>query len=503
MALMTKPHARFYLTTLFITFLLTGCGGSGSSDTPIDNPPIINEPAPLVIDDITYNPWPHSELTVYISDQSLTPADNPLMQALISDIKALSEPFAVHLQPWLIHLSENSPTITTKDGYLYLPINSAANDSERQTQLLSQLMLTKRQQLQTSNTPLQLSDVLISQALAHLIAEQYFDLDNQYHSFSTTQDDFTDLKAELTEPSSTAFNPDSRWLIGDTTLAQGSGIALMQHALLHTIKNYPGSDLVSISTLPLDSFLPFLTKEPNLLPQVSDVRLRTPDISEYDQVPASEMHQLQQAHSSYYLHGLHTKKEVALSFDDGPSAYTAQVLEVLAKHQIHATFFVLGQNIQNRNADLIAIDQQGHLIGNHSYRHTDSSTISDNGLLWQNEIANTNDIIYNLIGYAPRLFRPPYGRIRGDQIDYLTKRGMRTINWSIDTRDWHTQVVNQQDIEFAASHYSHPEAVILMHDGGGNRSNSVAALDKIINHYKSEGYRFVTLDVLFGIGRAR
>ncbi|WP_157742139.1 polysaccharide deacetylase family protein [Pseudoalteromonas tunicata] len=119
---------------------------------------------------------------------------------------------------------------------------------------------------------------------------------------------------------------------------------------------------------------------------------------------------------------------------------------------------------------------------NHSYRHTDSSTISDNALLWQNEIANTNDIIHNLIGYVPRLFRPPYGRIRGDQIDYLTKRGMRIINWSIDTRDWHTQVVNQQDIEFDASHYSHPEAVILMHDGGGNRSNSVAALDKIISH---------------------
>ncbi|ATC96602.1 hypothetical protein [Pseudoalteromonas tunicata] len=101
------------------------------------------------------------------------------------------------------------------------------------------------------------------------------------------------MAAELNKPSSAPFDPQSRRLIGDTTLAQGSGIALMQHALLHTIKNYPGSDLVSISTLPLDSFLPFLTKEPNLLPQVSDVRLRAPDISEYDQVPASEMHQPQ------------------------------------------------------------------------------------------------------------------------------------------------------------------------------------------------------------------
>ena len=430
------------------------------------------------------------------------PANSPLMLSLVAELETLSESFAVHHQPWLIHLHNESTAINTQSDYFYLPINESASDSERQIQLISQLLLSKRQLL-SADSLLQLSDVLISQALGHLIAQALFVTDNPYDNLTLAADEFAALKSDLTSAQSNLFELNSRWLVADSYQLKDTGIALMQYAIKHAIAAYPGADLISVSTLPLQSFIPFLSDAPPAWPVVNDVRLRTPDISEYDQVPASEMHQLQLTHPTYYLHGLHDKKEVALSFDDGPSTHTAEVLEVLAKHQIQATFFVLGQNIQNRHPDILAIHQHGHLIGNHSYRHTDSSTISDHSLLWQNEIINTNDIIFNLVGYAPRLFRPPYGRIRSDQIEYLASRGMRTINWSIDTRDWHTQVVNQQDIEFAASHYSHPEAVILMHDGGGNRSNTVAALENIIQHYQNQGYQFVTLETLLGIGRAR
>ena len=492
----------FALITVLYSLLLSGCGGA-SSPSPAKAQPIeVEQPTTIEVFGQTYQPWSHSQFTLYVSDESQIAADSPLMLSLVAELEVLSEAFAVHHQPWLIHLNSEPTAIKTQPQYFYLPISGTASDNERQTQLISQLLLSKRHQL-SANAPLLLSDVLISEAFAHLIAQTLFATDNQYGNLSLSADEFDALKSDLSSAQTNLFEQSSRWLLTDSYQLKDTGIAMLQHAITHTINAYPGADLMSISTLPLQSFMPFLTATPPSWPIVSDVRLRTPDISEYDQVPADEMHLLQQAHSRYYLHGLHGKKEVALSFDDGPSGYTSQVLAILAEHQITATFFVLGQNIPNREADIRAIHQQGHLLGNHSYRHTDSSTIASHSVLWQSEIANTNDIIFDLVGYAPRLFRPPYGRIRGDQIDYLAARGMRTINWSIDTRDWHTQGVNQQDIEFAASHYSHPEAVILMHDGGGDRSNTVAALDNIIQHYQNAGYRFITLDTLLGIGKAR
>ena len=494
-----------YALILFIcSLLLVGCGGASTPPNTIKPPiQVITPPTTLEVAGTTYQNWEHSEFDIYVSDEAISGADNPLMQHIVSELTALKEVFAVHHQPWLIHIQDESSAIRSLPDYYYLPLDVSATDSERQIYLLQQLLLSKRVAVNSATTSLQLADVLISQAFAHLIAQSRFNSNNPYSQFVANQSHLSALRDALTADPNLAFEHTTRWLIGDNEISAGMGNALMQHAIKHTQTHFSGSDLISLSTLPATTFLPFLTTTPATPPQVSDVRLRTPDISEYDQVPASEMHQLQQSHSTYYLHGLYGKKEVALSFDDGPSVYTSQVLELLATHQVSATFFVLGQNIRNREADIRAIHQQGHLLGNHSYRHTDSSTITANDTLWQTEIANTNDIIFDLVGYAPRLFRPPYGRIRGDQIDYLAARGMRTINWSIDTRDWHTQVVNQQDIEFAASHYSHPEAIILMHDGGGNRSNTVAALENIIQHYKNEGYRFVTLDTLLGIGRAR
>ncbi|MBE0365802.1 hypothetical protein PULV_b0466 [Pseudoalteromonas ulvae UL12] len=503
MKLAVKTPHLFSACLLCLSQFMLGCGGSNSPSSQPTLPTQVSPPANIEVSGITYQPWTHSDLTVYVSDQRLASADNTTMLDLINNLTTLSDTFAVHRQPWLIHLHEQSPAIAVQAGYFYLPVNANDSAAEHTVQLISQLILNKRHSVNNNGQALTLADVLLSQAFASLIAQTQFDIENPYQNLTHNEADFIALHTVLSETAKQPFSPTSRWLVGDSQLNSGMGNALMQHAIKQAHIYYPGSDYISLSTLPLASFLPFVTHSAELPMPINEVTLRTPDISEYDQVPASEMHQLQLTHPTYYLHGLHDKKEVALSFDDGPSTHTAEVLEVLAKHQIQATFFVLGQNIQNRHPDILAIHQHGHLIGNHSYRHTDSSTISDHSLLWQNEIINTNDIIFNLVGYAPRLFRPPYGRIRSDQIEYLASRGMRTINWSIDTRDWHTQVVNQQDIEFAASHYSHPEAVILMHDGGGNRSNTVAALENIIQHYQNEGYRFVTLDTLLGIGRAR
>ncbi len=201
----------------------------------------------------------------------------------------------------------------------------------------------------------------------------------------------------------------------------------------------------------------------------------------------------QAASSSPISHGNPGLPEIALTFDDGPSAgYTTQVLSVLRKYGVRATFFMLGQWVQ-RYPDLArAVLADGHAIGDHSWSHPDLTTLSTSAI--QQQLGNTAHVIKQTVGTAPALFRPPYGAYNSRVLSVAGSLQLSTILWDIDPRDWSrpgTSVI----VNRVLSHL-HNGAIILMHDGGGDRSQTLQALPTIIQQARARGYRFVTVPLL-------
>ncbi len=170
---------------------------------------------------------------------------------------------------------------------------------------------------------------------------------------------------------------------------------------------------------------------------------------------------------------------VYLTFDDGPSEYTPQVLEVLAKHDAHATFFMIGAQATNQPAMVQRVRDAGHTIGNHSWSHPDFTELKDKELRAQ--ITQTDEAV----GGA-RCVRPPYGATDDHVRDVLSSMAKSQALWTVDSEDWRRPGVDKIVDRVLAD--VRPGSVVLMHDGGGAREQSVAALDKILNHLDSQGY---------------
>jgi peptidoglycan/xylan/chitin deacetylase (PgdA/CDA1 family) len=192
-----------------------------------------------------------------------------------------------------------------------------------------------------------------------------------------------------------------------------------------------------------------------------------------------------------------TARTVALTFDDGPGPSTPAVLEVLQQAGVHATFFVIGRQAAAQPEMLQRIIAGGHAIGDHSWSHTIPTLKAGwNSRRLAAEIERTNHAIFAATGIETCVFRPPGGVVKGAKT--VTRRaGLSMILWSVDPRDWaappnqkFAPVVRKRVAAGLREH--HP--VILLHDGGGNRAATVAALTDIISDYRSHGYRFVTLD---------
>jgi len=199
--------------------------------------------------------------------------------------------------------------------------------------------------------------------------------------------------------------------------------------------------------------------------------------------------------ASYRLAGPGHRKVVALTFDDGPSFYTPQVLRILRHFRIHATFFLIGQQVRP-NASLVREElAEGHAIGDHTWNH---ANVSGGGSFAYSQISSTRAAIRSASGYyTPCLFRAPYGAVSGALFPVARSLGMLTIEWDVDPRDWsrpgtgsiYSTVVSQ----------ARRESIILMHDGGGPRNQTVAALPSIIRTLRSRGYGFETLPDLLGL----
>jgi peptidoglycan/xylan/chitin deacetylase (PgdA/CDA1 family) len=190
----------------------------------------------------------------------------------------------------------------------------------------------------------------------------------------------------------------------------------------------------------------------------------------------------------FVTHGPRGRKRIAIGFDDGPSDYTPSVLRVLRRFDAHATFFEIGQETVGRASTMKKILAQGNEIGNHSLRHEmDPSSAS---------LHETNRLIRKATGFRPCDFRPPDGAVNSGLIQRAHAERMVTVNWEVDPRDWASPGVSA--IASNVIDNAHNGSIVVMHDGGGNRSETVAALPAILSHFRHRGDDFVPVEELLG-----
>lgn len=179
------------------------------------------------------------------------------------------------------------------------------------------------------------------------------------------------------------------------------------------------------------------------------------------------------------------KRKVALTFDDGPSPiWTKTLLEGLKERGVRATFFVTGENVESYPEIVKQMQEDGHLIGNHTYSHIQLTAVSEEKAL--EELRKTNEAIYNCTGSYPEFMRPPFGSIHKGM---EKKVDMMIVLWDVDPKDWcssNTACITKRIVEKVQDH-----SIILLHD---QYESSIKAALQIVDALTKEGYEFVTVD---------
>lgn len=189
-------------------------------------------------------------------------------------------------------------------------------------------------------------------------------------------------------------------------------------------------------------------------------------------------------------------KQVALTFDDGPSPrYTLKILSLLREHQAHATFFVLGAHVELYPRVVQATLREGHEVGNHSFDHPRLSKSDEPSR--ERELERTT-VNLDLLGCKARLFRPPFSDYDGRLVAYLNHTNRRLVLWGIDSGDW--RGLPAETIAHNVLSRVRPGAIIIFHDSNENeradRNPTVEALKEILPGLKAMGYRMVTVSEL-------
>lgn len=201
-----------------------------------------------------------------------------------------------------------------------------------------------------------------------------------------------------------------------------------------------------------------------------------------------------------YWRGNRNEKKIALTFDDGPyEPYTSQILEILKKYNVQATFFLIGKNIECYPEAVKRIQEQGHEIGNHTHIHRRFFYTLFPAI--REDINKCQALIKNITGINTSLFRQPLGFRNPSIVKMVEDLNMHMIGWTFRTYDGTDQ--NPERIIKRALNNVSNGAIIVMHDGcdkeGGKKDGTVAALPVILEKLKSDGYKFVAVSELLGI----
>ena len=188
-------------------------------------------------------------------------------------------------------------------------------------------------------------------------------------------------------------------------------------------------------------------------------------------------------------------RQLALTYDDGPNdPHTLRLLEVLARHNVCATFFMIGRYVQQRPDIVREIVKAGHVIGNHTFTHPLLTLKSAAEV--RKELIDCRSALQDAVGEASNLFRPPFGGRRPAVLRIARELGLEPVMWSVTGYDWNAPPAAM--IERKVERQIRGGDVILLHDGGhremgADRSQTVLATDHLITRYQSEGYGFVTI----------
>ena len=199
----------------------------------------------------------------------------------------------------------------------------------------------------------------------------------------------------------------------------------------------------------------------------------------------------------YVTNGSRSVREIALTFDDGPWYDTPQFLDVLEREKVPATFFQIGEHVPVYGGAAGAVDRRmladGDMIGDHTWNHAD---VAAGGSFAAGEISQAAQAIKAATGFTPCLFRAPSGAVSAGLESEARSMGFTTIQWDVDPRDWATP--GTASIYHTVTSTAQNGSIILQHDGGGNRSETLAALPQEIAFFKRQGYRFVTVTQMLG-----
>lgn len=195
--------------------------------------------------------------------------------------------------------------------------------------------------------------------------------------------------------------------------------------------------------------------------------------------------------------GNEDEKIIALTFDDGPDeVFTPQVLDILKKNDVKATFFLVGENLKQNKEIVKRQFEEGHEIGNHTYTHINVAKSGYDKVY--EEITKTQEEIKEITGVEPKLFRPPYRAMSRHMCDIVKNKNMNIILWSnLDPRDWSNpgvySIVNTIESKVGNGN------IILLHDYNNlrnSKSQTIQALESVIPYLKEQGYKFVTISEL-------
>lgn len=198
--------------------------------------------------------------------------------------------------------------------------------------------------------------------------------------------------------------------------------------------------------------------------------------------------------------GIRGSKTLALTYDDGPNdPHTLKLLDVLAKHNVRATFFMIGRHVQQRPDIARAVAEAGHVIGNHTFTHP--LLIFCSAAETRTQLLDCRKALEDAAGEHSNLFRPPFGGRRPATLRAARELGLQTVMWNVTGYDWNAPPA--ATIENKVARQMRGGDIVLLHDGGhkamdADRSQTVIATENLIRRYRDQGYDFVTVDEMPG-----